>query len=100
MNQFLSEKIDGITEAIKSEINEIDGMEVCEGLTEDEKAGLLPKAFLLAYEPLNDGSRLSYDIRNFQTGLRKAPLEHPFHDLAHSMLSKAVKTQMEKLPSV
>ena len=59
------------------------------------RTGLLPKAFLLAYEPLNDGSRLSYDIRNFQTGLGKAPVEHPFHDMVHSMLSKAVKTQME-----
>ena len=93
-------KLEDIAESIKSEINEIDGMEVYEGLTESEKAGLLPKAFLLANEPLNDGSRLSYDIRNYQTGLRKAPVEHPFHDLVHSLHSKAVKTQMEQLPTV
>ena len=93
-------KLEDITETVKAEINEIDGMEVYEGLTEDEKSGFLPKAFLLAYEPLNDGSRLSYDIRNFQTGLGKAPVEHPFHDMVHSLLSKAVKTQMEQLPTV
>ena len=96
-------KLEDIAESIKSEINEIDGMEVYEGLTEDEKAGLLPKAFLLVYEPLNDGSVLSADIRKLQTGLRKAPSEGPlqmFHDIAHSMLSKAVKTQMESLLTV
>ena len=91
---------DDIIKTVKAEINEIDSMEVYEGLTEDEKSGLLPKAFLLAYEPLNDGSRLSYDIRNYQIGLRKAPLEHPFHDLVHSILSKAVKTQMDQLSPV
>ena len=93
-------KIDGITEKVKAEINEIDGMEVYEGLTEDEKAGLLPKAFLLAYEPPNDGTVLSADIRKLQKGVRNIRAGNFLSEIAHSMLSKAVKTQMEKLPSV
>lgn len=66
-------KFDSIVEAVKDEINKIDGMEVYEGLTESEKAGLLPKAFLLAYESPNDGTALSADIRKLQKGLRNIP---------------------------
>lgn len=78
-------------------------MEVYEGLTEPEKERLLPKEFLLTYEPPNDGTALSADIRKLQKGLRKAPSEGPlkmFGDIAYSMLSKAVKTQMERQPPV
>ena len=93
-------KIDDVTEKVKAEINKIEGMEVYEGLTEDEKAGLLPKAFLLVYEPPNDGTVLSADIRKLQKGVRNISAGNFLSEIAHSMLSKAVKTQIDQLPTV
>ena len=92
-------KLENIGESIKGEINKIDGMEVYEGLTESEKKGLLPKEFLLTYEPPNDETALSADIRKLQKGLRNIPADNMFSEIAHSMLSRAVKTQMERQPS-
>ena len=96
-------KLENIGESIKGEINKIDGMEVYEGLTESEKERLLPKEFLLTYEPPNDETALSADIHKLQKGLRNYPSEGPlkmFGEIAHSMLSEAVKTQMERQPLV
>ena len=62
-------KPDSIVEAVKDEINKIDGME-------------------------------SADIRKLQKGLRNIPAGNMLSEIAHSMLSRAVKTQMEKQPLV
>ena len=91
--------MDKVINKLKDGINAIDGMEVWEGLTESEKAGLLSKAFLLDYKPLDD-SRLSKDIRKLQKGLRNIPSDNFLSEIAHSMLSEAVKTQMDSQPSV
>ena len=91
--------MDTVINKIKDGINKIDGMEVWEGLTESEKDGLLSKEFLLDYKPLDD-SRLSEDIRKLQKGLRNIPSDNFLSEIAHSMLSAAVKTQMDSQPSV
>lgn len=91
--------MDKVINKIKDGINKIDGMEVWEGLTEDQKSELLSKEFLLDYKPL-DESPLSEDIRKLQRGLRKIPSDFFLSEIAHSMLSAAVKTQMDSQPSV
>ena len=93
-------KLENIGESIKGEINKIDGMEVYEGLTESEKERLLPKEFLLTYEPPNDETALSADIRKLQKGLRNIPADNMFSEIAYSMLSQAVKIQMKRQPPV
>ena len=84
---------------LKDEINKIDSMEVWEGLTEAQKSALLSKEFLLDYKTLDD-SPLSQDIRKLQKGLRNIPADNFLSEIAHSMLSTAVKTQMDSQPSV
>ena len=40
------------------------------------------------------------DIRKLQKGLRNIPTDNMLSEIAHSMLSQAVKTQMERQPPV
>ena len=91
--------MDKVINKIKDGINKIDGMEIWEGLTEAQKSELLSTAFLLDYKPLDD-SPLSKDIRKLQKGLRNIPSDNFLSEIAHSMLSAAVKTQMDSQPSV
>ena len=91
--------MNNVIKGIKSEINKVDGMEVWEGLTESQKSDLLSKEVLLDYKPLDD-SALSSDIRKLQKGLRNIPSDNFLSEIAHSMLSAAVKTHMNRQPSV